>query len=81
MYIVYIVLLGTKQLYVRFLDVNLQYIFNDGSGNRTRKSGGRAVIRLVNKKEKEGFSGAGAIVGGICGIIVLGVAGFVSYKL
>ncbi|XP_065940063.1 uncharacterized protein [Magallana gigas] len=50
-------------------------------GNRTRTSGGRAVIRLVNKKEKEGFSGAGAIVGGICGIIVLGVAGFVSYKL
>uniref|UniRef100_K1Q391 Uncharacterized protein n=1 Tax=Magallana gigas TaxID=29159 RepID=K1Q391_MAGGI len=49
--------------------------------NRTRTSGGRAVIRLVNKKEKEGFSGAGAIVGGICGIIVLGVAGFVSYKL
>lgn len=81
MYVVYTVLLGTKQLYVRFLEVNLQYIFNDGSGNRTRTSGGRAVIRLVNKKEKEGFFGDRAIIGGICGIIVLGVAGFVSYKL
>ncbi|XP_052718840.1 uncharacterized protein LOC128190726 isoform X2 [Crassostrea angulata] len=50
-------------------------------GNRTRKSGGHAVIRLVNKKEKKGFSGAGAIVGGICGIIVFGVAGFVGYRL
>lgn len=50
-------------------------------GNRTRTSGGRAVIRLVNKKEKEGFFGDRAIIGGICGIIVLGVAGCVGYKL